>query len=717
VDSTNGQLIRWGHDALTLVIGWSAEAPPAMIHLSSADVSGYDLAAAIETVSPAGHQPLAEVQIAGEGQTWSGTRSISTAVGTRLRYVGHAESSDGQWRHLRIDSADPVSGLRVEVHVRSVPGVSAVQAWTHVINAGDAPVVLHAVSSLASSAFLREAGSVDDVDLHWARSEWLAESRWTCSPVRDFYLPDIDTGLHGNRSRGGFVVTNSGSWSTSDVLPTAVIVHRPTARSWAWQVEHNGAWRWEIGEYGDGLYVAAGGPNDVDHQWQQVLDPGEGFESVPVGLVLSGDGIDGAAAALTRYRRLIVRDHPDRQALPVVFNDYMNTLMGDPTTEKLVPLIDAAGKVGAEYFCIDAGWHDDARGGHWAYEIGAWEPSTTRFDGGGLTAIIDRIRDAGMVPGLWLEPEVMGVASPAARELPDEAFFQRGGRRHIEDGRYHLDLRHPAAVAHLDGVIDRLVDEFGIGYFKFDYNVDAGVGTEVKAASPGAGLLGHNRAHLAWLDRLIDRHPGLVIENCGSGAMRMDYGILARTQLQSTSDQQNPLLYPPVAVAAPMSVVPEQSASWAYPQPDMSAEEIAFCMVTGMMGRLYQSGHLDRMDADQLRLVADGIAVHKRIRGELAQAVPAWPLGLPEWSDRWLALALQPADSSRSTYLAVWRRPGASRDVQLPLSHLADASVRYEVVYPTELPPWTMNWSSGALHIGSDADVAAARVIKLTPVR
>ena len=48
-----------------------------------------------------------------------------------------------------------------------------------------------------------------------------------------------------------------------------------------------------------------------------------------------------------------------------------------------------------------------------------------------------------MVPGLWLEPEVIGVDSPIARELPDDAFLTRRGVRVAEHGRYLLDLRNP----------------------------------------------------------------------------------------------------------------------------------------------------------------------------------------------------------------------------------------------------------------------------------
>jgi Melibiase len=92
---------------------------------------------------------------------------------------------------------------------------------------------------------------------------------------------------------------------------------------------------------------------------------------------------------------------PDlNRRLGVVFNDYMNTLMGEPTTERLLPLIEAAAAVGAEYFVIDAGWYAEPGEGWWD-TVGAWRPAAAGFPGGGLSGVFDRIRTAGMVPGLW----------------------------------------------------------------------------------------------------------------------------------------------------------------------------------------------------------------------------------------------------------------------------------------------------------------------------
>jgi alpha-galactosidase len=697
--------LLWGHAALTLELSADADAPVCLTRLEPTDVRRADAGDGAGTRRSG--QPLAEVQIAGEGQPWSGPGQVGTTVGHRLRYATHrVETADG-WVELELEQVDDEAGLQVLTLIRSPEDVPAIQVRTSVRAVGAEPVTLYAVSSLATGAF-RPGSGADGIDVYWAENNWSAENRWQRQPLRERLLPDADLAPRGQTPRGALVMASHGSWSSGKYLPMGALVDTDSGRAWAFQVEHNGAWRWEVGERPDGVYVAVHGPVDGDPQWRQTLDPGQEFAGVPAGLAVGDGGMESAIAALTAYRRAIVRPHPDRTALPLVFNDYMNTLMGDPTTERLLPLIDAAAAAGAEYFCIDAGWYDED--GAWWDSVGAWAPSRTRFPGG-LGEVIDRIRAAGMRPGLWLEPEVVGVRSPLADSLPADAFFQRDGRRHVENGRYHLDLRHSAAVAHLDATVDRLVGEFGIDYFKLDYNVNVGPGTDVKAEAPGAGMLAHNRAHLRWLEGVLDRHPGLVLENCSSGGMRMDYALLARLQLQSTSDQESPLRYPPIAAAAPMALLPEQSASWAYPQADMSDEEIAFTMVTGLLGRLYLSGHLNRMAADQLALVRDGVDAHKAIRGELARAVPFWPLGLPESDDEWIALGLR---AGAESVLAVWRRPGADDVVELPMPHLRGIDAEIDVLYPRRLTTWPADWNAdaGVLRlVGGPAP--AARVFRL----
>ena len=411
------------------------------------------------------------------------------------------------------------------------------------------------------------------------------------------------------------------------------IVSLRTGHAWAWQIEHNGGWHWQVGEcthrsashgrgpgYGrhappgavTGAYIALLGPADAEHHWCITLRPGDSFTTVPASVAVSSGGFDGAVAGLTAVRRAIRRPHEDHRQLPVIFNDYMNTLMGNPTTDRLLPLITAAAGAGAEYFCIDSGWYADIDDGWWD-TVGAWKPSRNRFPGG-FGEVLDHIRAAGMVPGLWLEPEVVGLNSPVVAQLPHDAFFQRSGRPIVEHGRYHLDLRHPAAVKHLDEVIDFVAGDLGVGYLKLDYNIAVGPGPDTGGLSAGAGLLDANRAHLDWLDAVLDRYPGLVIENCASGGLRTDYALLSRLQLQSTSDQQDHLRYPPIAAAAPAAIAPEQAAVWAYPQPDFTDDEIAFtlCERDARPGQPVRSPRPDEPPA--AALVAEAVRVYKQIR-------------------------------------------------------------------------------------------------------
>lgn len=106
-------------------------------------------------------------------------------------------------------------------------------------------------------------------------------------------------------------------------------------------------------------------------------------------------------------------------------------------------------------------------------------------------------------------------------------------------------------LEHADRVISRLVEEYGISYIKMDYNINAGIGTEYAADSPGDGLLQHNRAYLSWLKNIMARYPQLVIENCGSGGLRMDYALLQQHSIQSVTDQTDYRLMASIAASAP----------------------------------------------------------------------------------------------------------------------------------------------------------------------
>lgn len=705
----------WRTPGLTVAFAASDDAPVSVLSIRTGDHGDarYPDAGSRE-------QALVELSAFGHGRLPGSFRHVDTVISRDLRFVEKNETTNAAMRVLRISQVDVSRGIRVTSHFESADGRAAFRTWTEVSLAADAPgsLVLDFVSSFVTGSFLADAGeivdgaarpaNVDALVVAHADNDWVAESRWKVESLRDAGLARIDRDVQHQPPRSRAVLANRGSWSSGEKAPTAAIasIERPYAL--AWQVEHNGPWIAELGENRFGAYLLLSGPTDQEHQWNVRLGAGETFDSVPVSLAVAEGGIHDALRALTDQRRSIRHDRPIDDALPVVFNDYMNTLMGDPTTAKLLPLIDAAADAGCDYFCIDAGWYAD---GHWWDGVGEWEPSAKRFPGG-IREVMEHIRERGMVPGLWLEPEVIGVKSPLARTLPDDAFFSRGGTRVAEHGRHLLDLRHPAARAHLDGVVDRLVDDYGIGFIKMDQNTMTGPGTDLGGTSPGQGQLEHARGLLSWLDGVQARHPDLLIENCASGAMRMDYALLSRLHMQSTSDQQDPVMYASIAAAAPASMLPEQAGNWAYPLAGTTDEARTFALVNGILGRMYLSGYLNRMDAVERAAVSEAVAVHKRVLDDIRERHPIWPLGLPVWDAGWVALGLE---RDASVYLSLWRRWDAPGEVAVPIPWARGRALRVAPLFPARQTEWTWQWDpeTALLRVSAPTSESTARVLEL----
>lgn len=621
---------------------------------------------------------LVEVLVLGQGRMTNQTRHLlRTLTGANLRYVDHFVGETGELlvRQRTIDGS-----LSTETRLMSQPDLGSLTITTTVTNTGRDHVVIQALTAgVIPIPFVLSATSLVS-----GISSWCAENRWRIQTLEDAGLVDCSTTRMDILGSASIVKVGTSTWTTDGALPTGALEDSSSGHGLAWQIANNGGWRWELDSITSTpghFALAASGPTDADHQWWETLAPGESTSSPELVITYSTSGWQGAIGELTRHRRLNAAQytsHEGRTAL--VFNDYMNTLNADPTDEKLLPLIRAAADAGAEYFCIDAGWYDD--GGDWWPSVGEWMPSRGRFGALHLDGILNYITEQGMAPGLWVEPEVIGVHSPMAQILPDGAFIQRDGIRVVEHGRYFLDLTCDVAREHLDQTFDRLVG-MGAAFFKLDYNVTPGPGGTTQAGSIGAGLQDHCDAYVDWFDALRRRHPTVLIENCGSGAMRQDWRQASRFDLQSTSDQQDYLLYPAIAVGAPMMLLPEQSGNWAYAQPDMSDELIAFIHVTGLSGRPYFSGHLDRMSDAQLALVREAADVWKSIRDAVIEAIPFWPAGLPRWTDDQLALGLRCPDGT--SYIAVWNRAEAPGTIRL---HLAARTV--EQVYPAAMTGWSV---------------------------
>ena len=383
---------------------------------------------------PAGVPPVANedssgvevaLQCSGENSPDQGMKSAMGQPGARLLFAGRREESTATGKSLVCMHTDPILHLNVESFYESFDGVPVIRRYSRVTNTGTSPAGIE----FLSSAMLHGLAAPQDYDrelrIHLAVNSWMAEGQWhTLRPSEMGFVENERTSW--SEAHAGSI----GSWSSERYLPMAMAENTSLGLTWFWQIEHNGSWYWEISNvsarnnYADDVYAYLGGPDDLHSAAWKNLKPGETYETVPVAIGCVRGGFGDAVAALTGYRRVAcVKPNKTNSRCPVIFNDYMNCLWGDPTEAKELPLIAAAAKAGCEYFVIDAGWYAEAerglepnhrRMGAFKNALAAWSQVLARPDTAGW-------HGSGTVAGAGSGRSKVGAGAKAGQLVPDAA--------------------------------------------------------------------------------------------------------------------------------------------------------------------------------------------------------------------------------------------------------------------------------------------------------
>jgi alpha-galactosidase len=126
-------------------------------------------------------------------------------------------------------------------------------------------------------------------------------------------------------------------------------------------------------------------------------------------------------------------------------------------------------------------------------------------------------------------------------------------------------------------------------------------------------------------------------------------------------------------------VVPSQLAIWSYPRKGADADQASFNLVSAMLLRIHQSGELASLAPAAAAQVKRGIEVYKKvIREHIPNAVPFYPLGMPDVTNAIQPIALGIMSTQR-TFLALWRLDGE------PEVRIRKTANRPEILYPTDL--------------------------------
>jgi alpha-galactosidase len=172
---------------------------------------------------------------------------------------------------------------------------------------------------------------------------------------------------------------------------------------------------------------------------------------------------------------------------------------------------------------IDAGWYENPTGQWWS-GVGTWTVNKKNFPRG-LKPVTEAARKYGQGFVVWFEPERVYEGTWLDREHKDWLTSLPGDKNRL------LDLGNPQALAWLTDHIANFIRDEGVTVYRQDFNFDPAPFWKAMDAPDRAGIaeMKHIEGLYTFWDALLERNPGLLIDNCASGGRRIDLETTSRS--------------------------------------------------------------------------------------------------------------------------------------------------------------------------------------------
>lgn len=296
--------------------------------------------------------------------------------------------------------------------------------------------------------------------------------------------------------------------------------------SWAIRVNPRGNWE-RFGKPREETITIQVGPAIAAPM--RIISPGETIRtpSVHIGTV-AGD-LDQMVQELHRHQRRSVFPEPPKGRAQLVTYNHWSHMSHEMNETALKEQIDIAVDIGADVFTIDAGWWGEP-GEAWTTKLGTWRPGGRLPNGFG--PVFDYARSRGLMCGLWCWIEAATADTELISEHPDWLI-----RRDGKPVSSNLDLAKPVVAEWVESQIVRIIEDYGLDLFRLDYNAYPGEGgTNPRDGFDENSIFRHYEAMYGIWERVRERFPNLVLENCAGGGARTDLGMLSRFHCTWISD-------------------------------------------------------------------------------------------------------------------------------------------------------------------------------------
>lgn len=622
------------------------------------------------------------LQEAGDRATFVRAAAEETDVGVRLSLTFEHRASHG---------------LITRAYA-AYPGSPTIEIWTSV----DAPVI---------DSTIRVSGMVG-----W----WLTMPN---GPVR--WVTGLRSWLPADAQQSGFTIEGgeiddgasieigSARRSTESFVPLLMV--ESGEETFYGGVIWSGAWRISSDRFGDALSVQSDFPAATASA--STARPVE-FPHSFIGVTETSPG--AAARALRQFLMRGIRKGRPLQPL-VTYNTWFPHGSRIDESKAAEEIVRAAG-LGVELFVLDAGWYENAGMNH-AYDftsgLGTWRVDRTRFRNG-LTVLADLAHQSGMKFGLWVEPERVALSTVGQPGLAQEPWLATQDGTYGDGQSAQMCLASDAGRQWIFDRIVELLDEVRPDYLKWDNNFWINCNRVDHDHGSDDGNYAHVVALYALLAELRLRYPDMMIENVSGGGNRLDYGMLAYTDVAWMDDRTAPsahvrhnfeglsLAFPPAYLLSFVIQTEEEPLNGG-----SDFAHIARSRMLGIFGVTYHSHELDAELSGALRLA---ITQYKQLRDTISQAYAVLLTPQAPVDNSWDVVEEITEDQRSAVILAFKANAAAGHLLVKPRQLNADAVYRVRSLESGDLGEST----GGRLMLdGIDLvhrDTSRAHVILLTQV-
>ena len=467
-------------------------------------------------------------------------------------------------------------------------------------NNSDRDFMLEMISSVSLdglSPFMHDDGS-KDLRYHLFKGGWAIEGKHV-----SYTLPEMSMEQGWGWSGECETIGSVGSRNVGRYFPYAALEDEKTGCTWGVKLKHNATWQINLARCASQLSLTAGIGDYKFGAWRKKVAPGESYETPVAYAAVAMGGIDEVSNDLLEMNNRDI-DAYGEEGMPIIFNDWV-TNWGDQSEEKLLALAECMKNTKVKYFVADAGWYKDKA-------VGTWEVDETKFPNG-MKAYADKIRQMGMVPGIWMEFESVREASERFDEKYDDLYLKKDGNVIVNGpAAKFLDFRKPEVIEYLDEKVIKFLKDSGIGYLKVDYNANVGIGCD-GADSLGEGLNEHMTGVYEFFKKIKREIPDIIIENCASGGWRLEPKMMGVTAMSSFSDAHECIEVPVVAANLHYLISPRQSQVWCTLHDKFSDNHIRYIIAAGFLGRLCWSGHIEKLSDEKFNMIPEAESFYESV--------------------------------------------------------------------------------------------------------